>query len=193
MTTEAALKKPKPEVFVMRIVKGGMEPNDGYTKARLRARNYNIGDLVFCAFKKPNNPAFHRLIHRIGQLCAANIEAFAGMQAHDVLKRIQVEGDIACEPVAVSMQSAWWQFSKAILAIDGMAVIEPALKVVGSMLPQHTLMTMRVPQSLSFSSMDDGERHEVAIAMCAHISKFYWPDLSEAQIEEMAENWAEET
>jgi len=192
MTTQASLKKPKPEVFVMRIIKGGMEPNDGYTHARLRARNYAMGDLVFCTFKKPNNPKFHRLIHRIGQLCAANIEAFSGMEAHDILKRIQVEADIACEPVAVTMRQAWAQFSKAILGVDGMFVIEPALDVVGAMLPEDAMIQMRVPQSLSFSSMDDGQRHEVARAICRYISMRYWKDLSPEQIEEMAESWVGE-
>ena len=43
----------------------------------------------------------------------------------------------------------------------------------------------RVPKSLSFSSMDEGEFHEVVRGMTQYISKTYWGDLTPEQIEEM--------
>ena len=45
----------------------------------------------------------------------------------------------------------------------------------------------RVPRSLSFESMDDGEFHSVIAAMCAYVSKTYWPTMSAEKIESMAE------
>lgn len=146
---------------MMRVVKGAFAPADNYTSQRLRERSYNVGDLVGCTFKKINNPKFHRLHHRIGQLCAANIEAFSGMDAHKVLKRIQFEGNIACDEVKVH--------------IPGLGEVE-----------------MRFPRSLSFDSMDDGERHEVARAMCRYIAENYWKTLTPEQIEVMAESFVQE-
>lgn len=152
--------KSKPKVF-LRFINGGFEPADSYASGQLRAKNYQIGDVVAAELKKLNNPKFHRLMHRIGQLCVANIEAFHGMDAHQVLKRIQWEGNIGCEEMGV-------------------------------MVPGVGLAMMRFPLSLSFESMDDGERHEVTRAMCRHISAKYWPTLEPEQIEEMAESWVEE-
>lgn len=54
--------------------------------------------------RKPRNPAFNRLAHGIGGLVAENIEAFAGMDPHDVLKRVQIEGRIACDEVWIQIK-----------------------------------------------------------------------------------------
>lgn len=45
----------------------------------------------------------------------------------------------------------------------------------------------RVPQSLSYESMDEGRFHEVIAAMCRYVSKTYWPNLTPEQIENMAD------
>jgi len=160
---QVAVRKPhrKPEVLMMQYIKGMFRPADSYTAYRLRARNYRDGDLIGCVCKKPNNPKFNRLIHRIGQLCAENIEAFHGMDAHVVLKRLQWEANVACEEVGV-------------------------------VVPGIGLAMMRFPLSWAFDTMDDGERHEAARALCRHIAEKYWPDMSPVAIEEMAESFVEE-
>lgn len=96
-------KKPasKPQTYMMRVIKGGFEPADDYTISKLRERNYKVGDLITCAFKKLNNPKFNRLVHYIGILCERHIEAFHGMQAHSILKRLQIEGNIHCEAIGI--------------------------------------------------------------------------------------------
>jgi hypothetical protein len=83
------------------------------------------------------------------------------MKAHAVLKRLQWEGNIACEEVPV------------IVSGDMVA-------------------TMRFPMSMSFDSMDDGARHEMAMAMCNWISQKYWKTLSPEAIAEMAESFVDE-
>ena len=45
----------------------------------------------------------------------------------------------------------------------------------------------RVPRSLSFESLDDGEFHEVYAAICRHIGANYWKDLSADEVAKMAE------
>jgi len=151
----APRKKSKPATYMMRVIKGGFEPADSYTRSKLRERNYHMGDLVTCTFKKLNNPKFNRLIHHIGILCQTHIEAFHGMDAHKILKRLQIEGNIHCEAIGV--------------VIPGIGIAE-----------------YRYPLSLDFETIDDGARHEIALAICRNIAQYYYTQLNEEQILEMA-------
>lgn len=171
---------------------GALVPADPCAASKLRERSYRTGDLLAADLTKPRNPKFNRLVHRIGQLVVANIGAFSGLDAHAAIKRLQWEGNVACDEVGVSMRSAWEQISAAILSIPGMSVIESALKVVGSMLPDRALISMRQPRSLSYQSMDEGEYHEAARGICRTIAERYWPTLTPEAIEEMAEMMVEE-
>lgn len=45
----------------------------------------------------------------------------------------------------------------------------------------------RLPQSLSFASMDEGQFREVFRAMAEHIACKYWPDMTAEEIEVMTE------
>jgi hypothetical protein len=94
-------KKRKPERFPMRVQKGCFVPADRSTQERLRERGFKAGDLVFMEIRKPRNPRFHRLAHALGQLCAENIEAFDGMEAHRVLKRLQIEAGVGCDNMGI--------------------------------------------------------------------------------------------
>jgi hypothetical protein len=90
-------KKRKPERVLLRVVRGALEPADGYSASRLRAKGYHIGDVVLANLTKPRSPGFHRLAHRLGGLVAQNIEGFDGMDHHKVIKRLQWESGIGCE------------------------------------------------------------------------------------------------
>lgn len=95
--------KSKKEQLMLRVVKNGFEPADQFTARRLLEKQLSVGDLVLAAISKPRNPGFHRLAHQIGALCAQNIEDFAGLDAHTVLKRIQIEGRIACDEIGIKV------------------------------------------------------------------------------------------
>jgi hypothetical protein len=137
--------------------KAGLVPADGYTLSRLRERKYAVGDVLLADLRKPVNPGFFRLAHRLGQLVAANIEDFAGLNGHQVLKRIQWEARIAC---------------------DAMEVRVPG---IGSRVEVIT------PRSLSWSDMGDDEFKDVMRQISGYIAKTYWPTLTAEQIEQMAE------
>lgn len=98
-------KRPgrRAERLMFRVIKGGLVPADTYTTSRLRDRGYKVGDIVSAELRKPRNPGFHRLVHRIGMLVAANIDAFTGMEPHAVLKRLQWEGNIGCDEMGVQV------------------------------------------------------------------------------------------
>jgi len=91
------------EKIFLRVVKGALVPADDYAMNKIRSRGFRVGDVLQADLVKLRNPAFNRLVHRIGELVAANIEAFAGMDAHESLKRIQLEGNIACTQQVVDM------------------------------------------------------------------------------------------
>lgn len=115
--------KRRPERIALRIVRGGFTPADDISVARLRAKGYNVGNVVFAEIKKPRSPGFHRLAHRIGCLVAENIDAFTGMDAHAVLKRLQWESGIGCEEVGVQvpgvgMASVRWPLSLSFESME---------------------------------------------------------------------------
>ena len=102
MTAERKAHKREP--VYLRVIHGGLVPADGYAQTQLRNKKFKIGDVVRCDVRKLRNQKFNRLVHRIGQLVAANIEAFSGLDAHTCIKRLQIEGRIACDEIGIMVQ-----------------------------------------------------------------------------------------
>jgi hypothetical protein len=98
---QVAAAKRKRDRIPVRVAKGSVVPLDACAAGRLRERGYRIGDVLLADFTKPRNPKFNRLVHRIGQLVVANIDAFAGLDAHVAIKRIQIEGRISCDEIGI--------------------------------------------------------------------------------------------
>ena len=148
--------RSRPERFALRVAKGAFVPADTTTQSRLRARGYKTDDLIFAEFKKPRNPKFHRLAHQLGVLCAENLDAFDGWETHAILKRLQIEANVGCDEVACMLPGGSGNY------------------------------IARIPRSLSYESMDDGEFHEVMRGMCRHIASTYWKGVDPQAIENMA-------
>lgn len=153
------MKRKQPERLLLTVTKGALVPGDGYTQKRLKERGYRVGDILLADLRKPRHPGFHRLAHRLGVLVASNIEEFAGLDGHQALKRLQVEGNIACDDLPVFL-----------------TIFDQKLKV-----------NQRIPRSLSFASMDEGEFRETVQAFCRFIASEYWPDMTAEQVEALAE------
>lgn len=88
--------------IALRVERGALVPADDHARKVLRDRNYSIGDVVFAEIRKPRNPKYHRLAHALGQLLVENLDEFAELDAHSVLKRVQLEADIACDQMAIN-------------------------------------------------------------------------------------------
>ena len=86
-----------------RVGKGVLVPADNYAASVLRQRGYHLNDLVKADVVKPRNPRFNRLVHKLGQLVVANIEDFRGLDAHRAIKRLQIEGRVACEEIGINV------------------------------------------------------------------------------------------
>jgi hypothetical protein len=93
-----ARKKPR---YALRVIRGGYAPADASTAAQLRDKGHRVGDLLFAELVKPRSPGFHRLAHQLGGMLAENLDAFTGMEAHAVLKRLQIEADVGCDHIAL--------------------------------------------------------------------------------------------
>ena len=120
--TATARKAHKREPVNLRVIKGGFEPADRYAEAQLRNKKFKIGDVVRCDVRKLRNQKFNRLVHRIGQLVAENIEAFSGLDAHTCIKRLQIEGRIACDEIGIMVQGYGMviQFIPRSMSFDSM-------------------------------------------------------------------------
>ena len=93
----------KRERIYLRVAKGALVPADNYAASLLRSRGYAMNDLLAAELVKPRNPRFNRLVHRIGQLVVANIESFANLDAHQAIKRLQIEGKVFCEEIGIQV------------------------------------------------------------------------------------------
>jgi len=140
------IKKKKKRVM-LRVIKGGLVPADPWAASELRNKGYKVGDLIGADLSKLRNPKFNRLVHRIGQLCVANIDEFRYSDAHDVLKRLQLEGKIR---VPSSYLSA---FVRARMTFKHQCVYDPRTKVSveGTTLPSAERVTR--PSSFDRNSL----------------------------------------
>lgn len=89
--------------IALMVSKGMLLPADAAATAALKARGYHVGDVLMADLKKERNPKFHRLVHQIGAMVAANIDDFHGLDAHAAIKRIQLDGGIECEERIVDL------------------------------------------------------------------------------------------
>lgn len=131
----------KPEKHLLRVIKGGLVPADNYTAARMREKGYHIGDLLTATLTKPRNPKFHRLAHQLGVLIEKNIESFSGMDPHKVLKRLQIEGNVACDEVGIFVPGMGMMLQRIPQSLSFANLEEGAFKVVMRGLSRHVAAT----------------------------------------------------
>lgn len=155
-------RKRERVLLRLELVNGraGFFAADGFTASRLKARGFRPGDEALAELTKPRSPGFHRLVHQFGKVVVDNIEAFSHLDPHACLKRLQVEGDIACDHVPM-------------------------------LIPGIGPVTYRIPQSLSYESMDETVFRETFRAFSRHICANYWPTSTPEAIEQMAGFMAE--
>lgn len=65
-------------------------------------------------------------------------------------------------------------------------------ETIGAMIPNIGMTEIKIPKSLSYENMDQGEFEEVMKGISRYISEVYWPSMTAEQIEEMADAMPEE-
>jgi len=144
------------ELVAMKVGKGTLTPLDADAGQKLRALGLGLGQTIHIVVRDKRSVAMHRYLHAIAKICADNISDLEGMDAHDVIKRVQIEGDICCKVIMARL-------------IPGMPEIP-----------------IRMPESISFKNMEEEKFRKLVGRFCDHIAQKYWPDLDAETIEKMA-------
>lgn len=78
---------------------GALVPRWSADREQLRARKFVTGAELRAEIKRKRNPKFYRLGHALGKLLVEQTEAFADLNAHTAVKRLQVESGVCCDRV----------------------------------------------------------------------------------------------
>ena len=87
----------------MRVGDGVLIPADETQTQELRSLKLKKGDVIKVDVAQIRSKKFNNLVHQIGVMIAKEIESFNGLDAHTVIKRIQIEGCIECDIVGIDM------------------------------------------------------------------------------------------
>lgn len=95
------------EKVLLRIKKGVLYPANKSSEESL-CSNYKDKDVLYAKLTKPRNPKFHALAHALGDILRKNIPSLSHLAgAHDVLKQLQFEGEIACRRRPILVRGEW--------------------------------------------------------------------------------------
>lgn len=136
---------------------GCLVPVGHADRAILRQKKLKIGARIRTTVSRERDYGQHKYVHRIGQFVEANIEGFDGLDAHQVVKKLQAEGGILCDQERLKLEG-----------FDGYLI-------------------RNVPRSLAFDEMDEGDFQQFVRQLCAHISAKYLPTLTPDQVAEAVE------
>lgn len=118
---------------------------------------------------------------RVGDIVAVAITKPRNPKFHNLAHRI---GQLVVSNIDEFANSDAHTALKRMQIEAGIACDEIAIRI-----PNLGAVIQRIPRSLSFESMDEGEFHEVVRAFCRHIAMNYWPGLTPEQVELMAESF----
>jgi hypothetical protein len=63
-----------------------------------------LESLHWVSTHKPRSPQFHRAVHKLCCFLAVHHHAFNGMDAHAVLKRLQLESTLYCDKTVITIK-----------------------------------------------------------------------------------------
>ena len=179
--TAAALCKTP---VVLKAVEGGFVPADKASRKVLSSAHVKVGDNVLAMLDAPRNPGFHRLAYKFARVCRHNIDDFAGLSEHDVLKQLQLRTGMGCEQVEIPVGDVWGAISETLISLVG----PQALAITAAVEPYMEGETVQVnrPRSLSFGDMSQSEFRLMFSAFCRYVSETYWPTLTDVEVAQLA-------
>lgn len=130
---------------------GALVPANDIDQRLMRERRFAVGKEIRAELKQPRNPAFHRLLHAIGNLLVDNVDEFAGMNGHDAVKKVQAKAGVCCEPVMVDMGTI--RFGEIEVPVGEVPVQQP--------------------RSLAFDEMEEDEFRVLFDGITAYIGEHY--------------------
>ncbi len=137
MSQSQATARPKrrPEKIYLRVAKNGLVPADPYAETRLLEKKYKVGDVLSAQLSKLRKQGTHKNAHKIGVLMMQAHDDFRYyVNAHDVLKRLQIESGAACEEIKIKNRSGEWELHRYPLSFSfdslGEAEFNEAVRVI---------------------------------------------------------------
>ena len=174
---------------VLREPVGVFVPRTNLDHRIARERKYHVGRELRADFKAPRNVMFYRKAHYIARLLTESVDGYAGMgDFHDVLKRLQRESGLWCEPAEIDASGvvdAALAAVQATLGPEARAAILPTMDALRS-------IPINIPRSLSFDEMDEAEWDRFYGDMCEYIGRVYFSDMTPEQVDAMIEAFGRE-
>lgn len=78
---------------------GALVPDHPIDRRSMKERKFHVGRQLRATLREDRNPGFWRKAHVLGGWLADNVEAFAGLDMHTALKRLQERSGVGCETV----------------------------------------------------------------------------------------------
>jgi hypothetical protein len=169
----AATRKTGENLY-LRLVKATVEgverlvmvAADRFSADMLKGKNIRRGDKVRAWVGKERDGRSWNRAHALGQLLVDNIEGYEHLNAHQALKRLQTLAGVECDDTMIT------------------GVTVPCPHCGGHL--EVPAMQARAPRSLAYDHMDEMVFQTVYTALRKYIKDNYWPECSEAQIDQMA-------
>lgn len=130
-----ARPKRRSEKIYLRVTIAGLAPADQYAETRLREKKYKVGDVLSAQLSKLRKQGMHKNAHKIGALMMQSHDDFRYYSnAHDALKRLQIESGAACEEIKIKNRSGEWELHRYPLSLSfdslGEAEFAEAVRVI---------------------------------------------------------------
>lgn len=131
-------KKAKPQRIAFRVIEGGkLQPADRWAEKEFRSKRLVDGQVVYATINKLRSRGLNRLVHRVGKLCVENIEDFKDMDAHAVIKRLQIEANVACDEIGVLLPDVGMMIYRVPRSISFDSMDEAEFRDVGQALCRY--------------------------------------------------------
>lgn len=162
---------------------GCLVPVGHADRAILRQKKIKTGMRIRTTVSKERDYGQHKFCHKLGQFVEANVEGFEGKDAHTVIKALQLDGGIFCDEQEIDASPV----VSAVLSAAAVILGDAAAKMLAAVLPSIKTIKVKVPRSLAFDEMDEGDFQQFIRAICRHIAEKYLPTLTPEQVAEAIE------
>lgn len=78
---------------------GALVPDHPSDRRSMKERKLHVGKMVRATLREDRNPMFWRKAHVLAAWLVDNVEAYAGIDTHAALKKLQTDSGIGCETV----------------------------------------------------------------------------------------------
>lgn len=96
-------RNPEQRVLMMVMPDGSFRASDNASRKALKSRGFHKHQEVIAYLYRVRDGVQWRRAHALGQMLVDNVDAFHGLDAHHALKKVQLDGSIACESEKIDL------------------------------------------------------------------------------------------